>query len=337
MKRVSGIKPIDNLVVPELLYGKRLSFEGGGSGVRAIVVQDGILQKDSIYRIKPVSWEELSEWVGWIDEKEKPICKDITTAGVFSQDGVVIESPNLEWLKGHNLCELFRSFCNDLIGAVTGEMYCDEGIIKGISNGVFETIGFGWGGVNIREGVIYKSEPGHKFAGPGLADVPCGCKRDGCKEGVYSGGGVAKQVIAMAYHYFGIKPDSEGNINGLDPCQWLDTEARAGREWALEYYLWLAEGIGHTWADILNGSESIEIVGFMGSFITFGMEFMKETILNTMLKQAMFPVHREALEQQIQTGEETILIRSKLWNKECPGNSFMGAAIYGELSYQGLI
>jgi predicted NBD/HSP70 family sugar kinase len=337
MPRAKGIYPVEGLNVPEFLKGKRVVFESGGSGVRAVTMIDGALQTGSIRRINPKSWKDWVEWTRAVKDMEAPFDKThITAAGVFLKDGTVVESPNRPEAKGHNLLELFDTFCNDLIGAVLGECYCEKGLIRFIKNGVFQTNGGGWGGVSIREGVIYRGEPGHKYAGDQYKDVKCGCGRKGCLEGVYSGGAIKKRVLKIAKDA-GVGVDENGDINGSDPCAWLDYCAGCGQEWAVNLYEWIATGIGHAWADVLNDTEAIEIIGYMGTFAVYGMKFMKDTILRVMLEQSMFPIHQEAIRQQIETGEEIILVGSKLWSKECPINSFTGAALYGGLTEKGLI
>lgn len=304
---------------------KLLCLDGGGSKFMLGVVENGEIKGEPNVK-HPADLPDLKEIISQEIQSNGFSGVAFATAGVILEHTIVKTSPNIKWLNNLNVKnwvdENWKVPCwviNDMEAAAEGENA--KGALKDVQNAIIETISTGWGGAEKREGKIYPAEPGHIYAGEEGKNKICGCGRIGCREALYSGNAVQKEILGL----FPEKTEN-GKIQGLNPCVFLDQEAKKGNSWALEIYARVGKGIGETWAGALNRSSALERIVYSGRFAVSGMPFMINSIRKTMLNRIMFGHHQTMLAEEIASGKEKLIVCSELW----PQGALIGAALIFE-------
>lgn len=248
---------------------------------------------------------------------------------------VMDNSPNIPWLNGINLTQWGISEIglpliawNDMGSAGEGENA--QGVLLGVLMAIFHTISTGWGGITKVGDRIILGEPGHGrtyYPVLGKIERQCGCSRKGCLEANCSGGNVRKIIQTEVCPHL---VDSQGLIEGLDPCAFLDKMYEAKANWAYNLYTDIALNVGTYWATLLNNLSEVQCIAYMGKFAMRGMKYMLPTIHKVMLDMLMYPQHRRLLEKEVELGEPHLIKPSSIW----PAGALIGACIVYERLYK---
>ena len=312
-----------------------LSGDLGGTNCRSAVVEydgDEAYLLEDTYRtwqsrdesnIDHVLEQGLGETITQFRGKIHGIGLDV--AGPVDGHRTVLKAPNVRSL--HNLTpynlgrQLEKMFgvravvSNDLASGLEGEV--QKGSMQGITWGMLENIGTGWGGARLYNGVAVAAEPGHAWL-PNEG-ARCGCGKKDCAEASLSGGAIRRQLQQM---------HAAGQINipeGMDPCAFTDREALAGTPWAVDFYTKIATNIGDVWGTNLNQCPPMERIAYMGSFMERAMriQLFREQVRRAMLERSMFPDLHEKVEivevsaPKLATGESLgpLYGAASLWKK----------------------
>jgi glucokinase len=190
----------------------------GGTKILLLLIdsEGNVLYREKTSTPKPEHPESIVETITEILDRaagkagssaEQPASVGICTAGFVNyKDGVVHQSPNLNWRTPVALGEMTAKALNtpvlienDANAAVLGEVYF--GAAKGFRDVIYITISTGIGGGLFLDGRLYRGNTG--FAGeighirPYGKGRPCKCGGYDCLESWVSGSGIYRSAVSL--------------------------------------------------------------------------------------------------------------------------------------------
>lgn len=267
-----------------------LCFDVGGTKTRvAVVTADGpssvpeLVERTYREIPTPATIEELgvvakSAVADFHEDPDWIAGYSLAIAASIRDHVVVRESPNVPFLRGKHgypltqrLRDVFEAvvpvlLVNDMEAALAGEVVA--GALRGCRWGFMDTISTGWGGAMLYNGAEVAAEPGHLWVGGSSIHLSkCGCGRQNCAEGRYSGGAVRRRVLEEVEAMADARYDSSYRVpDGTDPCAFADEEYRQHEPWARLLYHGVAEAIGEIWGSRLNLCPLVEKIVYTGTF-----------------------------------------------------------------------
>jgi predicted NBD/HSP70 family sugar kinase len=274
--------------------GKRIGVDFGGTWLRVGVV-DEHMNGGAIDRFDkhatPTDWDHFVKILRPYDVEEVEGF-GIAISGPIAEHATVIQAPNLPWLSGRNVRKELETtlakkvvISNDMEAATEGEMA--RGILKQFTWAIFDTISTGWGGNLILNGLRVDSEPGHASV---TFDSPyrCGSGHVGCREALYSGSGMERRIEEC----LGTRQASWSFSAELWDIFHRAVDGES--DWAIALLDDWAEGVGRSWANMLNCIRPLQAIVYMGMTAESLLPIprARQRLRETMLKICMYPEHR---------------------------------------------
>jgi predicted NBD/HSP70 family sugar kinase len=217
----------------------------------------------------------------------------LAVAGPIPDHKIMRSAANTSCLRNRvpiNLVEILNAHfegehhgMNDVEVACAGEM--ERGSLRGVQNALFENIGSGWGGAEVRDGKVWVAEPGHMYVPK--KEALCGCGKRGCAEAVASGTAVERNLRTMEASGTIAIPDQFRD----NPGAFLDQEAKKEVPWAVDYYTDLGETVGEIWGSRLNLHPFATHITFQGSLLECAWEIdcFRNAVKRKLLERTMLP------------------------------------------------
>ncbi len=184
---------------------------------------------------------------------------------------------------------------NDMEAALAGEVAA--GALRGCRWGLMDTISTGWGGAMLYNGVEVAAEPGHLWVGDAPSNLGnCGCGRQNCAEGRYSGGAVRRRVLQEVEDTADARGDSSYRVpDWMDPCAFADAEYWQHAPWARLLYHDVAKAIGEIWGSRLNLCPPVEKIVYTGTFAEhfFALPDILDIVRARMIERSLFQDQHE--------------------------------------------
>lgn len=216
----------------------------------------------------------------------------VAVSGPIIDHAQVIQAPNIPWLEGRNLRQDLESalghrviVSNDMEASTEGELA--RGVLRRFRWAVFDTISTGWGGNLILNGLRVDSEPGHANV---TFDSPyrCGSGHVGCREALYSGSALERQI---GEHLCAREANSPSSAE-----LWDAFYLAVGQEsdWALGLLDAWAEGVGRAWANTLNLIRPLQAIVYMGTTADslLSIPRVQDRLRETINRICIYPEHR---------------------------------------------